>query len=197
MLTERVRESCCGWESGQRSGPGRSTKGTDAQNHPVYEAMKTPMKWYELLDRHWRSLGLQSEEGGANEGVIGAFESRFSILMPTELRLYFKHVNGMSMRGGHDVDDNGFSFLPLEKVQTVGAFSSEIGWTIGDGVGHKTAFVFVDYLQWCNAYAFETASQRAGAIYLLGNEEPKIVAPSMSEFAAMYLADDPLLCQSR
>lgn len=28
--------------------------------------------------------------------------------MPTELRLYFQYVNGMSMRGGHDVDDNGF-----------------------------------------------------------------------------------------
>jgi hypothetical protein len=151
------------------------------------------MNWYELLNRRWHDLGLHSTDGGCDENVILAFESRNSIQIPAELRLYFQHVNGMSMRGGHDVDDNGFSFLPLAKVKTVGVFSSEMGWTVGDGVGLKTAFVFVDYLQWCGAYAFETASENAGAIYLLGDEKPKIAAHSMSEFAAMYLADDPLL----
>ena len=155
------------------------------------------MNWCELLNRRWQDLGLHSAGGAASEEAVLAFEDQHSIRLPTDMRLYFQLVNGMSMRGGHDVDDNGFSFLPLAKVRTVGAFSSEMGWTVGDGVGLETAFVFVDYLQWCCAYAFETASQNAGIIYLLGYEHPKIVAPSMSEFAAMYLADDPLLYQPK
>ena len=153
------------------------------------------MNWYELLNRRWHDLGLHSTDGGCDEEAILAFESRNSIQTPTELRLYFQHVNGMSMRGGHDADDNGFSFLPLARVESVAIFSSRMGWEVGAGIGHETAFVFVDYLQWCGAYAFETNPQNAGTIYLLGYEKPKLVASSMREFAAMYLADDPLLYQ--
>ncbi len=153
------------------------------------------MNWYELLNRRWRELDLHSTDEGCDEEAIWAFESRNSIRMPTELRLYFQHVNGMSMRGGHDVDDNGFSFLPLAMVESVALFSSRMRWEVGSGIGHATSFVFVDYLQWSCAYAFETKPENAGAIYLLGYETPKCVASSMSEFAAMYLADDPLLYQ--
>jgi hypothetical protein len=38
--------------------------------------------------------------------------------MPTELLLYFQYVNGMSMRGGHDVGDNGFSFPQRVQLPT-------------------------------------------------------------------------------
>lgn len=151
------------------------------------------MNWYELLNRRWHDLGLHSSDAGVGEEAISAFESRNSIQMPAELRLYFEHVNGMSMKGGHDVDDNGFSFLPLSLVESVASFSSKMGWKIGSGISHDAAFVFVDYLQWSCAYAFETMPQNSGAIYLLGYETPKLVASSMSEFAAMYLSDDPLL----
>jgi hypothetical protein len=153
------------------------------------------MNWHERLNRRWNDLGLQSTDGGCGEEAILAFETRNSIRMPAELRLYFQYVNGMSMRGGHDVDDNGFSFLPLAMAQSVAVFSSRMGWEIGVGVGPETPFVFVDYLQWSCAYAFETNPQNAGAIYLLGYATPKRVASSMSEFVAMYLADDPLLYQ--
>lgn len=151
------------------------------------------MKWYELLERYWRGQGLVSPDRGADENTISAFESRYSVRMPMDVLLYFQHMNGMSTRGGHDVDKNGFSFLPLKNIRTVGDFSDAIGWKIQGDIGIDTAFVFVDYLQWTGAYAFETAAPKSGTIYLLGFKEPKYVAPSLSKFVELYLADDPLL----
>lgn len=151
------------------------------------------MEWCELLESYWRDRDLLSTDHGVDENAISAFESRYSVRMPTEARLYFQRLNGMSMLGGHDVDDNGFSFLPLAAVRSVTDFSSTMGWKIESSVGGDTAFVFVDYLQWSWAYAFETASPNSGTIYLLGYKEPKIVAPSLSKFVSLYLIDDPLL----
>ena len=51
------------------------------------------MNWYELLNRRWHDLGLHSIDEGCDEQAIVAFESRNSIEMPTELRLYFQHAN--------------------------------------------------------------------------------------------------------
>ena len=153
------------------------------------------MEWYELLNRYWRDRDLHSPIAGVDDSAISAFEARYSVRMPMELRLYFQRVNGMSTQGGHDVDDDGFSFLPLADVRSVANFATEMGWKIGADLGLDTAFVFVDYLQWSCAYAFETASPNSGAIYLLGFDKPKIVTPSLSKFVELYLADDPLLYQ--
>lgn len=155
------------------------------------------MTWYEHLNRYWYDRQLNSPGGGVDDHAISVFEARYSVRLPLDIRLYFLHVNGMSTQGGHDVDDNGFSFLPLTDVRTVADFSASMGWKLETSVGRDTAFVFVDYLQWSCAYAFETASPHSGAIYLLGFQEPKIVAPSFSKFIELYLADDPLLYQSQ
>ncbi len=153
------------------------------------------MEWYERIENRWREQSLLSAAPGVNENAILDFESKHAVLLPAEVRLYFRRLNGMSTQGGHDVDENGFSFLPLAAVRSVADFSAAMGWTIRDGVGKHTAFVFVDYLQWSCAYAFETASPNGGAIYLLGFAEPKLVAPSLRSFVDIYLADEPVLYQ--
>jgi hypothetical protein len=153
------------------------------------------MEWYENLEVRWRDYSLLSPTPGVDENAILGFESKYAIQLPLEVRLYFRHVNGMSTQGGHDVDKNGFSFLPLADVRSVAEFSVAMGWRIESGVGKDTAFVFVDYLQWSCAYAFETSSPSTGAIYLLGFEKPKLVALSLREFVDMYLTDDRLLYQ--
>jgi hypothetical protein len=106
------------------------------------------------------------------------------------------HLNGMSVRGGHDVDDRGFSFLPIQALRSVREFSLSMGWKIADSAGAETAFVFVDYLHWSWAYAFEMLRSRAGEIYALGFDRPIVVASSLSESVDMYLSNDPRLYPS-
>jgi hypothetical protein len=153
------------------------------------------MEWYESIERRWREQSLLSAEPGLNENATSDFEAKHGVLLPAEVHLYFHLLNGMSTQAGHDVDENGFSFLPLSAVRSVADFSMEMGWTVRDGVGKHTAFVFVDYLQWSCAYAFETAGPNSGSIYLLGFDMPKLVAPSLREFVGIYLADEPVLYQ--
>ena len=110
--------------------------------------------------------------------------------MPLEFTEYFKCLNGMTSIDGNNADENGFSFLPLDKIQPVTLFSSEMNWRVDNRVDHDSTFVFIDYLQWCYAYAFETAPERSGIIYQLGAEVSKEVAPSLKRFVELYLLDD-------
>lgn len=154
------------------------------------------MEWYKQLANRWSDESLLPQVQGVDEGALSDFEVRYSVRLPEEVRLYFQSLNGMSVRGGHDVDENGFSFLPLASVRSVAEFSAAMNWTVEGDISKDTAFVFVDYLQWSCAYAFETSTPHRGAIYLLGFAKPKLIAPSLKEFVGMYLADDPLLYQA-
>jgi hypothetical protein len=132
-----------------------------------------------------------SPKAGVDDLEINEFEQRFSVQMPSDLRLYFQRLNGMNTMPGHDFDEHGYGFLPLSAVRSVGAFTAALGWTIdNDRVGLSTAFVFIDYFQWSCAYAFETAADNRGAIYLLGYPKARVVAPSFSSFIEQYLVDD-------
>jgi hypothetical protein len=149
------------------------------------------MEWYQRLAQTWQSHNLLLGVTPVTEESFQAFEDRFSVRIPSDVRRYFQCVNGTSILAGHDMDENGFRFLPLSEVQAVGDFAAEMGWKIDDEIlGHQTAFVFVDYLAWCGAYAFETASPNEGAVYLLGYPRQRIVAPTLAKFAELYLKDD-------
>lgn len=148
--------------------------------------------WCEQLRERWQSQGLASDRT-ANEAELSAFELTHSVRLPDDVRLYFEQLNGMSLRAGHDVDINGFSFLPLSAIQTVAEFSAAKGWVVEGEMQGETSFIFVDYLQWSCAYAFAANGPMRGSIYLLGFRDPKLVATSMRHFVELYLLDDPAL----
>ena len=147
------------------------------------------MAWCEQLEAFWRERGLLSTNGGVSEATLLAFEIKYSIKMPSEFSEYFMRVNGMTSIGGDNVDEYGFSFLALSDVQPITLFSREMKREVDNKVDHNSTFVFVDYLQWCYAYAFETAPERKGIIYQLG-AETREVAPSLERFLELYIEDD-------
>ncbi len=149
------------------------------------------MNFVEELALQWRTRGFASEPSGVTDETVTSFERRFSIQMPADIRVYFKMLNGMS-KPSHDTDETGFRFLPLSEVLPLGEFVNKMQWRGRNYLaGLETAFVFVDYLQWCYAYAFETSSTNHGAILRIdGADEPRVVAASFSRFVQLYLIDD-------
>jgi len=116
--------------------------------------------------------------------------------MPPQIRSYFQLWNGMNSQPGKDLDENGFRFMPLSEVRSVEEFVATMGWKIDRAaLDPISAFVFIDYLQWCGAYAFESGSKSYGAIYLLGSPRPRIVAPSLERFIDLYLDDSMSIYQ--
>jgi hypothetical protein len=151
----------------------------------------------ERLYKSWNERGLLAPLSKSTSEAIESFQSQNRVKLPEEFRRYFTHINGMSTRGGHDVDERGFSFLPIQALRSVADFSASMGWKSTRPLGGETAFVFVDYLHWSWAYAFETLPIRAGEIYVLGFDHPILLAPSLSKFVEMYLSNDPRLYPSQ
>lgn len=154
------------------------------------------MDWLGRLAEHWKQRGLLPIIQPASEADIESFERRYSVHMPLPIRSYFQSLNGMNSQPGKDLDENGFRFMPLAEVCSVGEFTAAMRWKIDPAIiGFSTAFVFIDYLQWCGAYAFESGSINGGAIYLLGVPQPRIIAPSFDHFVDLYLEDSMSIYQ--
>jgi hypothetical protein len=154
------------------------------------------MEWLERLAEHWKQRGLLPMILPASDADIESFEHRYAVHMPLLVRSYFQLWNGMNSQPGKDLDENGFRFMPLAEVRPVGEFSTAMGWKIDPtAISFSTAFVFIDYLQWCGAYAFEAGSTNSGAIYLLGVPQPRIVASSLEHFIDSYLEDSRSIYQ--
>lgn len=149
----------------------------------------------EELIAYWRSqnMALQS---GASEDQIEAFELRYQVRLPFDLRDYYLQINGMDIHWPHAQDRNGFSFWPLEKVKTVPeeARSHTNGWSHFLGAEHH--FIFADYLDWSWAYAIHLSPEVShdNPVSLIGKPEAPIkIANSFSDFIGLYLVDSPQL----
>jgi hypothetical protein len=154
------------------------------------------MDWRERLAEHWKDRGLFPIIPPASDTDIQTFERLHSVEMPLQIRLYFQWSNGMNSQPGKDLDENGFRFMPLSEVCSVRDFAAEKSWKLDPGgVDLSKAFVFVDYLQWCGAYAFESGKVNRGAIYLLGSPRVTIVSFSLEQFIDLYLKDSVAIYQ--
>jgi len=113
-----------------------------------------------------------------------AFELRHGITLPASLKTILVQANGFPP-GCTDAD--GFRFLPIQEYDK--------GECPLATIPSRTAFVFVDYLQWSWAYVMELGSLRYGSVYLIGTRDgkPQLVSRSMDEFLEYYLADDGCL----
>ena len=142
------------------------------------------------LVRHWRSLNLLIAPGNPEERVQ-EFESRKGVVLPHDFREYLLCVNGMVQSGGQDCDPSGFAFWPLARVKSVSdeyARHSTPMRKVQDADEH---FVFVDYLQWCWAYAIRLGPRVSdgGQVIPVGTLHHKVIAGSFTEFVDLYLRD--------
>jgi hypothetical protein len=136
----------------------------------------------------WAAQGMKLPSGVA-ENQLRDFESRFSVRLPLDFRLYFLDTNGIGSRDQYDSDL--FCFWPLEEVvRCDDEFPDRF---IEDQPAY---FVFADHSICLHAYAIRLTSSgtEPNPVIALVSDQRKysttIVARSFSEFAERYLADE-------
>lgn len=138
------------------------------------------------LVRLWRSAGL-TIRSGVQPGHIQAFESKYGVVLPADLREYFLTVDGME----DELDQGTNRFWPLANVRPV---EDELPKAHSDRFEYPGCFVFVDHCVWCWAWAVQigkSSSAESGPVFQVsaGEAHPRQVAPSFSSFLRMYLVD--------
>jgi cell wall assembly regulator SMI1 len=142
----------------------------------------------ERLRAHWHAQGIKLPPG-VSEDRLKDFETRFGVALPTDLREYFLHVDGLSEPFQWDQDL--FNFYPLSEVESI----SDLEIMIED---KSSYFVIADHSIWLPAFAIRLAPSATGPHPVIAIETDNkggygstVVANSFSEFVERYLSDEP------
>ncbi len=115
-----------------------------------------------------------------------AFENKYDVRLPDDLKDYFATVDGFD---DSDSDENLFTFLPLAEVIPL-----DESWSL-ETPEAKSYFVFIDYCISAHVYAIRLTNDISLGnpvitTYVKPDENPIQIAGSFSEFVQGYLADD-------
>ena len=144
----------------------------------------------ESLKRHWSSHDVEIN-AGVSEAELKAFEQKYGVVLPDDLRDYFRCVNGMPP---DVVDDGMMRFWMLEEIEPLpqGAPQYSDGTYVQNP---ETLFLFADYSIWAHAYAIRLGKRalESNEVVIIGYESPKSVSESFSRFVDTYLTSKDLL----
>lgn len=138
------------------------------------------------LRNRWVSVGLDVNPGVTSE-ALAAFESKYHVSLPADLRDYFLAVNGMADGVS---DDALIRFWSLNEVKPI----TEGAPDYSDPSYSEDAaslFLFADFCIWSHAYAIRLSADGDGPnpVLAIGGEKPEKVFASFSELVSSYLRD--------
>jgi hypothetical protein len=144
----------------------------------------------ESLRRHWASNNVEIN-GGVSEAQLSAFEHKYDVTVPQELRDYFLSVNGMP---SDVVDTEMIRFWMLEELGPL----PELAPDFADPryiENPESVFLFADYSIWAHAYAIRLtkAVTESNEIFIIGPKSPLLLCGSFSDFVDRYLTNKDLL----
>lgn len=139
---------------------------------------------------HWSSHNVEINPG-VSEAALKSFEEKYGVVLPNDLRDYFRCVNGMPP---DVVDDGMIRFWTLEEMEPI----TQVAPQYSDSSYVKNAeslFVFADYSIWAHAYAIRLGSVplESNEILIIGHRSPVLVSLSFSDFGEHYLTDKDML----
>jgi cell wall assembly regulator SMI1 len=141
--------------------------------------------WRRLVDL-WRDAGLMIRPPARPEAIL-AFESKYGVALPADMRAYFLTVDGME-----DELDPGFNrFWPLGMVKPV---EEELPERHEARLAYPGCFVLMDHMIWSHACAVRLGEEQAavsGPVLQVRTDDvsERQIAPSFTAFVEMYLAD--------
>ena len=139
------------------------------------------------LRHHWARQELDTGKP-ASEAELLAWEQRYGVRLPSDLRAYFRELNGTARHQQFDRewDEDMIRFYPLEDFRPLGEETPDTA------VPNATDFfVFADYSIWAWGYAIRLMpAEAAGEVHVVYDSETVRVASSFSEFVRGYLARD-------
>ena len=145
----------------------------------------------EAVRDRWVSSGVLVRPGLPEER-ISAFEHRYGVRLPEDLRRFYSLMDGM---GDGDSDEAWISFWPLSEVGSVPEKLSDFRG-IPDYGGIEVSlpdassyFVFADHSIWVHVYAVRLSSDPAGpgpVVWIAGGDCWKQMSASFAEFLGKY-----------
>jgi hypothetical protein len=140
----------------------------------------------ERLKAHWISSGAKVGSPARPE-AIEAFEARYEVQLPDDLREYFLVVNGLEE---DEWDDQMTEWYPLEKWRRL----TETGWSLKGFQDPASYFFFADYSLDALGYVIRLSANRSdpNLIMRLGGV-PDLIAESFSQLIEAYLVDPAAL----
>lgn len=123
-----------------------------------------------------------------------SFETKYSVVLPPDVRAYLCAANGMTGEAQSDQDREGFSFWALERWRPTVEEPGAVEGLLNDDP-LRGLFTFADYMTWSWAYAVRLDSRQSdhGSVFLVGDGPPYVVAETFSEFFDKYVARSEVL----
>ena len=143
---------------------------------------------HQLIDR-WTAHGIDCPPGVRPES-LAAFEARYSVRLPDDVRRYFLTVNGMGERGIYDHDF--YSFWPLSDVCTV---AKELPDRADRFPESSSYLLIADHSIDCPAFAIRLSGDARDSNPLVrvfadaGVLEVETAFPSFAVFVEHYMRD--------
>jgi hypothetical protein len=140
----------------------------------------------ETLKRYWLRHGIKLNRGASEDG-LAAFEAKYHVRLPKDMREYFAAVNGFDGSEHWMTDGNVITFLALNEMKSL---SESWSPKIADAASY---FVFADYSLSAHVYAIRLSndSKDDNSVVVAYDEENIVkVASSFSDFVQGYLEDN-------
>ena len=120
---------------------------------------------------------------GARDDELAAFEARYDIRLPEDLRKYFAAVNGFDGSEHWMTDEEVITFLGLEEMKPLREYwSTEV-------IDSDSYFVFADYSLAAHVYAIRLDGSGRNEVVVVYDRTVE-VASSFSEFIEGYLENN-------
>jgi hypothetical protein len=153
--------------------------------------LKKLPKLGEILRREWVNQGIDINSG-VSESELRAFEETYNVALPHDVRDYFLTVNGMDRES---TDDALIRFWTLAEVAPISQAAPEFANPsyLEDG---ELFFLFADFSLWTHAYAIrmEQRETESNEVLIIGNESPRLLSSSFTEFVERYLTNRKSVC---
>src|SRR5262245_48846278 len=137
----------------------------------------------------WRRSNIRIRPG-VTQGEIAAFEAKYGVAFPLDVREYFSAADGT----GDDMDEGMCRFWPLVEVQPVHDALVSERFTYSDRYSYPDCFVFAYHCINCWDYALRLTkdpSQPAPVYRVTGGDPPgEQMVSSFREFMEQY-ANNP------
>jgi len=147
--------------------------------------MTTDSLWMQVHEL-WRRSKVAIRPGVSSTN-IAAFESKYGVVIPADVRAYFIAADGT----GDDMDDGLYRFWPLTEVQPVHEVLVSDRFEYSDRYSYPDCFVFGDHCINCWDYALRLTTdplQPAPVFRVTGGNPPgEQMATSFREFMTRYV----------
>ena len=139
---------------------------------------------FDRLRREWAESGILAPEV-ATATEIAAFERRYGVTLPEDLRTYFALVNGTEIGYLGMDDEDLIGFWHLDQVKTFA--EDEI-----EGPDASSTFIFADHSIHVITYGVRLSADptEPTPVVLVGGSKPVVVSQSIAEFFERYLRRD-------